>query len=405
MKKSGLLVPAIVIIVLAATRSFADCPENAVCVTSFTISPGEIEGDQTEVATGTVTVRLPPGTTGWNFFIGPANGPEFVNCIPPAKFAGTRACLVEGASTSASVLLKGINSTPNVLVGSVKAWADPDHDTGIITNLLVDPIAGAVPPPLQSDTTCPDCGFGAQPINFTTGNTYIPQQDYSIPGLAGGLSLNRTWNSLWPSMQPVQQVGLFGDSWTSNFEERIQSLAGGTVQYWKGDGSRLFYQYDSFSGTYSLTAPLNDQTTLSFNSGASQWTILFKDGTQKIFNIAGYLISVVDRNGNTVTINVDAANQNRISSVVDAAGRALTFHYDNAQFTRLCTSITDAIGTAATYDYYYDSTLRLKSIAYPDGSHYNFAYNDVNGATLISSITDSQSRVLENHTTMANVAA
>src|ERR1700682_6640240 len=43
---------------------------------------------------------------------------------------------------------------------------------------------------------CPTCGqyisVAAQPINLTNGNTYIQQTDVRIPGLGGGLNLERT---------------------------------------------------------------------------------------------------------------------------------------------------------------------------------------------------------------------
>jgi uncharacterized protein RhaS with RHS repeats len=152
-------------------------------------------------------------------------------------------------------------------------------------------------------------------------------------------------------MQPIEQAGIFGDSWRSNFEERIQMQNSTTVKYWKGDGGALYYSYNAASGFWLLTAPADDQTTLSYNSGTSLWTILQKDGTKKIFNYPGYLTSIVDRNGNTTTINVDAANQNRISTVTDPAGLVLTFNYANSSFPRLCTSISDSAGTIATYTY------------------------------------------------------
>ncbi len=282
------------------------------------------------------------------------------------------------------------------MTAQVRVYADPYQDPGITSSFVVNPTGQAATPPNQPDAPCADCGRGGNPINFTTGDTWITQQDYSIPGLGGGLSLTRTWNSVWPLMLPVQQVGLFGDSWTSNLEERIQALAGGVVQYWKGDGSRLFYLYNSGTGTYTLTAPSDDQTTLTVNSGTGISTITQKDGTKKNFNSAGYLTSIVDRNGNTTTIALDAANQNRILSVTDPAGQVLTFNYTNAQFPRLCTSISDTVGTAASY--IYDSTGRLSSVTYADNSQYVFQYNSAVSNTLISQVNDSMGKTVEAHT-------
>ena len=271
------------------------------------------------------------------------------------------------------------------------------YETPYPVNFNVTPAPAPSQTPDQNpDASCPGPGCGGAPINFANGDTWIPQTDYSIPGLGGGLSLTRTWNSLWPLMNPPETSGLFGDSWRSNFEERIQSLSGGVVKYWKGNGSALFYLYNAQSGTYTLTAPLDDQTTLSYNSVTLTSTITQKDGTQRVFNSGGYLTSIVDRNGNTTTIVVDGANQNRISSVTDAGGRTLTFNYATPNFPRLCSSIQDSVGTAASYTY--DTSGRLTQVAYPDASQFNFSYNDPNSTTLISQVTDSMGKVIEAHT-------
>ena len=376
-------------------KAFAQgCPNTTFCVTSVTISPGEIGGDGVQTAIAQVTVSLPPGLNAYDIYIGPGGGAVFNACLPPAVLAGSYACYVTGPTSS--ILLSGTNSTPSILTAQVRVRADPYADPGVTSSFLIDPVGQAANPPNQPDTTCPDCARGGAPINFTTGNTWIEQTDYNIPGLTGGLHLTRTWNSLWPLMLPVQQVGLFGDSWTSNFEERIQALSGGAVQYWKAGGSRLFYQYNNGAGTYALTAPLDDQTTISVNSGTGVTTILQKDGTKKLFNSAGYLTSIIDRNGNTTTITLDPANQNRILSVTDPAGRVLTFNYTNAQFPRLCTSISDSVGTAATY--VYDSSGRLSSVTYPDSSQYVFQYNSSISPTLISQVNDSVGKIVEAHT-------
>jgi hypothetical protein len=47
---------------------------------------------------------------------------------------------------------------------------------------------------------CPTCNqlvpAGGQPINLTNGNTYIQQNDVNVPGLGGGLRLDRTWSGI-----------------------------------------------------------------------------------------------------------------------------------------------------------------------------------------------------------------
>ena len=92
----------------------------------------------------------------------------------------------------------------------------------------------------QTTSWCPTCGKGGSaggaPINFTNGNTYIQQNDVSLPGLGGGLKLDRTWSSMWPSSQGISPSGMFGLNWRSTYEEKVFSGNVG-MQYALADGS------------------------------------------------------------------------------------------------------------------------------------------------------------------------
>jgi len=228
------------------------------------------------------------------------------------------------------------------------------------------------------------CGF---PINVTNGNTYIHEQDYSLPGLGGGIKVNRTWNSEWAAMQPWETAGMFGDSWQSNLEEHIQQSLN-QATYWRGDGSAWIFTYTS---NYTLTSPPDERASLTYNTSTQQYTLTLADGSQRIFNQPGYLIAIVDRSGNQTKLTYDGSN--RITTLTDAASRTLTFNYGNSTFPNLATSAQDAVGTVATYSY--DSSGHLSSVSYPDGSALNFNY-DPNG--LILNTTDSQGKIIEAHT-------
>jgi hypothetical protein len=84
------------------------------------------------------------------------------------------------------------------------------------------------PPAAAVTETCPWCQNGApkptggRPISLANGNTFIDQTDVSMPGLGGGLSLARKWNSAWPTSQALyKNTGIFGPNWRSTYEERI----------------------------------------------------------------------------------------------------------------------------------------------------------------------------------------
>jgi RHS repeat-associated protein len=234
---------------------------------------------------------------------------------------------------------------------------------------------------------CDQCEATAgEPINLANGNTWIQHQDYNLPGLGGGISLARTWNSLWTTSQPFQTGGMFGDSWQSTYEEHIQVLDT-EAKYWRADGKAWTFSYGS---GYTLVSPANERASLVFNTTTTQWTLTFLDGSKKIFNNLGYLIAVIDRNGNQTTVAHDG--QNRITSIADAASRSVTFTYGNASFPLVATSAQDAVGVIATYSY--DSTGHLTRVTYPDTSQINYNY-DTNG--LITSATDNDGKVLEAH--------
>src|SRR5262249_42873385 len=77
----------------------------------------------------------------------------------------------------------------------------------------------------------------SEPVDCATGNTFIVQSDIRVPGLGGGLSLNRTWNSMLPAVQQ-SLPSMFGPGWRANYEERlIFNSADSFLKYARGDGS------------------------------------------------------------------------------------------------------------------------------------------------------------------------
>src|SRR5258707_10925908 len=143
---------------------------------------------------------------------------------------------------------------------------------------------------------CPRCQgpSASKPISLATGNTFIEESDFALPGLGGGLALRRTWNSVWPSTQIGHQVGLFGSSWTTNLEEKIFVGSDHYVKYMRGDGS--FWSFGINGAVWSVAAPANESATLV--PGSTSWTLTFKSGDRKMFDINTELLTaIIDRNG------------------------------------------------------------------------------------------------------------
>lgn len=249
-----------------------------------------------------------------------------------------------------------------------------------------------LPPPnsgSESPSKCPNCGA---PISLMTGNTFIEESDIRLPGLGGGLALARTWNSAWPNSEGVMSLGLFGDNWKSTYEERLFLASDGTLKYARSSGD--FWSFESYSVNggsigYKVVAPANQNATVTI--GAGFWTMLFPSGETRVFDpLTGLLLDIIDRNGNETQLMYDGAN--RLTTVTDAASRHLYFSYPGPS-SYLVTGVSSDVGLSLTYAY--DAQNRLSQVTKPDLTTINFTYN---AQSLITSVTDSQGKVLESHT-------
>jgi YD repeat-containing protein len=245
---------------------------------------------------------------------------------------------------------------------------------------------------------CPTCGkwvpSGGNPINLSNGNTYIQQMDVRLSGLGGGLSLERTWNSIWPANYSDLQLGIFGPNWRSTYEERVFTGSGNATNYMvyaRSDGGLLFF--GPFNGTnWKLASPASSTATLTQN-GTTSWTITFQNGEQRVFSSAsGSLSSIVDRNGNTTQLSYDGTN--RLTTVTDPATRHLNFNYGSGS-SKLVTSVTTDANVGISLSYAYDGSGRLAQVTKPDLTTVSFTYNT---QSLITSVTDFNGKTLESHT-------
>jgi RHS repeat-associated protein len=229
------------------------------------------------------------------------------------------------------------------------------------------------------------------PINLGTGNVWIQEKDYSIPGLGGGLQLTRTWNSIWQNLAPPAMAGLFGHSWRSNFEEQLFFPDANSITYYRGDGSSWVFALNGAISAqrFSLVSPGN--VSASITNSANQYYVTLPDGTQRVFSQGGQLLAMADRNNNHTLLSYDGSN--RLISATDAAGQTIAFNYGDTNNSSQATSVQDSTGVIANYAY--DSSSRLVQVTYADGSSLNFAYGS---NSMITSVTDGMGKVLEAHT-------
>ena len=207
------------------------------------------------VITVTAPARL---KSAWNF-VPAEQGPGQVCLNVPMYYQGNSVTLSVnvwgGLVVPGQTQIAGnqtCSSTFNVKAGSVQQLT-----TFILTATFgasgstVDVWPGYDNSPTGPPNGCPNCmtPTAGNPINLMNGNVWVSDTDYSLPGLGGGITLTRTWNSQWTINNPVETAGMFGDSWRSTYEERLSVTSGSSVKYWKGDGSAWLFRYSSLNQT------------------------------------------------------------------------------------------------------------------------------------------------------------
>jgi YD repeat-containing protein len=274
--------------------------------------------------------------------------------------------------------------------------------TGVFSNMCWAPFKGCRPhkPRCQS---CPKSGTpaeGGYPIDFATGNVYITQSDVSLPGLGGGLTLTRRWNSI-PSSVYASGAHMFGLNWQSTYEDRLVfQTSDGFLTEESGAEDETAFGFNGFSNvmSYSVVAPANKMATITTSMDSNfnplNWTLVSMDGEKRIYNPAGALLSITDRNGNITQLTYDASN--RLVTVTDPASRHLNFTYQSAS-SNLVSTVSSDVGISLSYTY--DSNGRLIKVTKPDNTNISFTYD---GQNRITAVLDNDGKTLESHTYDAN---
>jgi RHS repeat-associated protein len=236
------------------------------------------------------------------------------------------------------------------------------------------------------------------PVNIANGNLFHTEEDLAVPAVGIPIVFKRHYNSM------VSYNGPFGYGWSYTYDEKITEDSGDeSLTYTGGDGALFLYTRNP-DETYKR--PPGIYSTLIKN--ASGYVLTEKHGTKHIFDAAGKLTQLVDRNGNTVIFSYTGDN---LTTITDPAGRDFTLAYNvddkiesitapgentwtytydgddlasvtnNANQTVSYTyyadhkmaSRTNAVGGTVTFDYYSDGKTHTNLL--PNGGTYLFSYN------------------------------
>jgi RHS repeat-associated protein len=234
---------------------------------------------------------------------------------------------------------------------------------------------------LGSSCACTSPSLG-KPVNTATGNFWHSFVDLAVPGRGFPLAVGRTYNAA-----AAGTSGPLGYGWTHSYNLWVD---GDATNWYVHQASGSAVPFPKSGDRYSRV-----QADLTVN-GDGSFTFTQKQGQDRLlFNPAGQLTQMVDRNGYATTLSYDGSG--RLQSVSDPANRSLTFSYTNA----LLTGVSDPAGRSVSFGYD-PVTNDLTSATDVGGQITHFSYypghllqtmTDPRGGTL-TNIYDASNRVV-----------
>ena len=244
-------------------------------------------------------------------------------------------------------------------------------------------------------------------VNVGTGNLELDATDLVLPGVDGGLTLGRVFNSMAAAPGSSMWFSpLFGYTW--RFDQapdvRLTLNADGSIGYDTASGNVATF---TPNGT-GYNTPAGLDATLVENGNYSSYTLTFNlTGEVMTFGGDGNLLSDKDRNGNTVTFSY---YQGRLVLSVtgdagSAPGNTATITYGGPGGRVSSISQTDGTNTRSVSYTYDPSGVTLEKVQDADNgvTVYGYDANDnvtqVTGPAPLSAVTkftyDSSHRVTE----------
>jgi RHS repeat-associated protein len=201
-----------------------------------------------------------------------------------------------------------------------------------------------------------------EPVNVANGNMYMIKMDMSTPSVGMRFEFVRTYNSQKQSDSPL------GIGWTHNFDVQLIPPADITSpSITMGLDGRILRSLQINPGFFQ--PPPGEYYTLISTGSGYLWEK--KGGTKYAFDSQGLLLSIQDRNGNTITLSRDS--QGRLTSIIDTAGRNYQLDYDpKGHITR----ISDTAGRIVNYQY--DGSSNLIQVTDAAGVATEYQYADPN---------------------------
>ena len=228
------------------------------------------------------------------------------------------------------------------------------------------------------------------PVDVSNGNKYQIENDYRG---TGSLSFTRYYNSLnayyrTNSAYPRRDTPI-GAAWSADYLQSIKEVSitdstgtNSTIYAIRPDGRVIAFV--KYSGVYVPEADVADQVVTT----PTGFVYRTAADAVEVYDSLGRLTSVTPRGGSSVTVAYVDSETFVPSTVTNAFGHTLTFHYelDTVSRTYKITRVDDPAGGSIAYEY--DSSNRLIKVTYPDAKTRKYGYAASGNMFSLTELTD-----------------
>jgi len=136
--------------------------------------------------------------------------------------------------------------------------------------------------------------------------------------------------------------GVLGTGWTHDYMETLTAVPEEDRYVWRdGRGGRLVLYRNG-----EVHTPEHSSWPALAKNADGTYDLFSRDLTHRLFDASGRLTTILDRNGNALTLTYDAGKN--LVAVTDPAGRKIVFRYDPAG---LLGTVTDPNGNTHAFTY------------------------------------------------------
>ncbi|MCX7749287.1 MAG: DUF6531 domain-containing protein, partial [Clostridia bacterium] len=209
------------------------------------------------------------------------------------------------------------------------------------------------------------------PINVANGSFYLNVTDLVIEDRGIDIKIKRSYNSIGI------RTGVMGEGWTFEYESRLKREDADRVTLMYPDGHKE--KFIKREGEWQKEEIPDRSEKLWEDPATGYFTLTGKDMTSYTYDGSGKLVSISDKNHNTVSVKY--RQDGLIDKIVSPGGKVLSFKHERGKTTE----ITDNLGRKVIYRYSGD---RLVSVVLPNKGEFIYEYE----GAFITSITDANGR-------------